>query len=211
MLRTVEYLKLTPLYEIVLPVVLRLELYNWYKRNKLPPTPQLIKHKTIKDLADKFSIKTLVETGTYLGTMINANKYNFRLIYTIELDQKLYRQAKKKFNRFNHIHIKQGDSEKILPKILKRIKEPTIFWLDAHYSRGITAKGKKETPIVAEIKIILKDKSTKDVLLIDDALNFNGKNDYPTIKELKGLVAKQNKNYNVSIKNNLIYILPNKL
>lgn len=207
MLKILENLKYTPLYETILPLTLRLELRRWHKHKKFPPTPQLIKHKVIREIAKKYSTKILVETGTYLGTMINANKSYFERIFTVELDKKLYKRAKKKFARFRHITVKQGDSAKVLPQILKEIKDPTLFWLDAHYSGGITSKGKLATPIFEELKIILT-KSSSHVLLIDDALDFNGQNDYPDIKKLKGIIAKKNPNYKFLVKENIIYILP---
>lgn len=208
MLKILEALKYTSLYETILPISLQIELRNWYKRKKLPPTPQLIKHKIIRELGDSYSFKTLVETGTYLGVMINANKNYFKEIFTIELNKKLYERAKRKFAKFKHIKVIQGDSTKILPDILREIKSPALFWLDAHYSGGITAKGKTKTPIVSELKHILNSQSLNHFILIDDALDFNEENDYPTINELKNFILKRNKNYKVSIANNIIYILP---
>lgn len=209
MLKILENLKYTFLYETILSLILRIEVRRWHNREKSPPTPQLIKHKIIREIAKKYSTKILVETGTYLGTMINANKDHFEKIFTVELDKKLYIRAKRKFAKFKHITIKQGDSAKVLPQILKGIKNPTLFWLDAHYSGGITSKGKLETPIFEELKIILT-KSSNHVLLIDDALDFNGQNDYPHIRELKVFIKKRNSNYSFLVKQNIIYILPDK-
>lgn len=210
MLKPLEILKYTALYEIILPILLRIELHNWYMRKKHPPTPQLIKHRIIRKVAQKYSLKILVETGTYLGTMINANKSYFERIFTIELNRKLYNRAKKRFAKYQHIQVQHGDSAKILPKILRNIQNPTIFWLDAHYSGGITSKGEIETPIASELNLILKNKQSKHALLIDDALCFNGRNDYPTIETIRSIILKKNSNYTVSIKNNIIYILPGK-
>lgn len=210
MLKRLEGLKYTPLYEIILPVLHRLEIYSWQIRKKHPPVPQLIKHKIIRDLADKYSIKTLVETGTYLGNMINTNKNYFEKIFTIELNKKLYWRAKRKFVKYKHIIVKQGDSARLLPYILKMIQNPVIFWLDAHYSGGITSRGKIETPIISELKTILKNPLLYNILLIDDALCFNGQNGYPTIEIIKEIILKKNNNYNISVKNNIIHIIPHK-
>lgn len=57
----------------------------------------------------------MVETDTNLGNMINVQKRRFREIYSIEQDDWLAAQAKRKFAQFPHIHLYQGDSEKILP------------------------------------------------------------------------------------------------
>jgi hypothetical protein len=139
--------------------------------------------------AARFSISTMVETGTYLGFMVSAVKRFFWQIYSIELDEDLYRRAKSKFVRFRHVHFLQGDSAQVLTGVLDRIHEPCLFWLDAHYSGGITAKGDLETPVVQELRQILSHSLVaQHVILIDDARNFVGANDYPTLQQVKNLV-----------------------
>ena len=53
-----------------------------------------------------------------------------------------------------HVTIFQGDSATVLPKLLATIQEPCLFWLDGHYSGGITALGKSITPILDELQTI---------------------------------------------------------
>lgn len=186
------YFKLSPLYEILFPIMQK---------------KQLIKQQTVKQYALQYSIKTFVETGTYLGSMIDAVKDVFDKIYTIELDEILYKRVKKKFAGLKHISLTFGDSAKVLPVILKKIKEPALFWLDAHYSGGITAKGKLNTPVSIEIQSILRHKVKNHIILIDDANLFVGKNNYPTIKELKDTIFKKYSQANVKIENNIIRII----
>lgn len=204
-----ERLKLTPLYEIILPIIQRKQLHDWLLRGKKPPTPHLIKQKIIRKYASKYSVKTFVETGTYLGTMVNAAKNIFNKIYTIELDKLLYMRAKKKFSKFEYISVLFGDSAKVLPVILRKINKPTLFWLDAHYSGGITAKGKLDTPVIEEIKSILNHKIKGHIILIDDASEFNGKNDYPTIKMIKDIVSKKYPNCIFKTEYNTLQIILN--
>jgi hypothetical protein len=60
----------------------------------------------------------------------------------------------------------QGDSGKELPKIVTQLDTPAIFWLDGHYSAGITAKGDTECPIFEELEAIFEpDKSCKHILI----------------------------------------------
>lgn len=207
--KTFERLKLTPLYEIILPIIQRKQLRDWLLRGKKSPTPHLIKQKIIKKYASKYSIKTFVETGTYLGTMVNTTKNIFDRIFTIELDKLLYMRSKKKFAKFKHILVLFGDSAKILPKVLKKIKEPALFWLDAHYSDGITAKGKLNTPVIKEIKSILNHKIKGHIILIDDAPEFNGKNDYPTIKAVEDIVCNKYPNCIFKTEYNTLQIILN--
>ena len=156
--------------------------------------------------ARKFSIDILVETGTYLCGMINAVKGFFSEIYSIEPDNSLFIKAKKRFINIKNIHIIQGDSSKVLPELLALIDYPCLFWLDAHYSGGITAKGNLYTPIIAELKSILSHKIKGHVILIDDTRCFIGSEDYPTIMALKEFVMKNRPDYLFEVKNDIIRI-----
>lgn len=155
---------------------------------KAGPPPDLLKQLTVKEYARRFSILTFVETGTYLGAMVHATRGEFRRVFSIELDRRLYELAEQKFSRFLHISIIHGDSGEVLPDVLDAITEPCLFWLDAHYSGGITAKGKSETPILQELHYILNHSIKNHVVLIDDACLFTGRNGYPSLEELRGLV-----------------------
>jgi hypothetical protein len=65
-----------------------------------------------------------------------------------------------------------------------------LFWLDAHWSGGSTAKGTVDTPIVQELKCVVNHvKADKHIILIDDARCFTGKNDYPTLEFLKKYIS----------------------
>ncbi len=198
-------LKYSPLYELLLPIFQELEKRKWEK-NHFGIPPHIVKQSIIKGFAQKYEISTFIETGTYLGVMVNAMKKDFSKIYTVEVDRKLFQRAKKKFKKTKHIHTLLGDSGTILPKLLKKITGPALFWLDAHYSSGITSKGFKDTPIVEELKSILKHRP-KHIILIDDANCFIGKNDYPTLKFLKNFV-KKTKKYSMAVKENIIRIIP---
>ncbi len=194
----------------ILPKSLRnnIRTIEWQLKGKPIPVPPFVKQSIIKQIQQKYDLQTFVETGTYLGEMVDAQKNNFEKIISIELDLKLYESAKNKFKDFNHIEILQGDSGEILKSLLPKIKEPCLFWLDAHYSAGFTAKGKKETPIIEELDSILKTEFNH-VLLIDDARCFSHENGYPTISEITECVNNKRPNsYSIKIENDIIRIEP---
>jgi len=91
--------------------------------------------------ARQFDLRVLVETGTYLGEMVDAMRTAFGRVYSIELDQELYWRAVQRFAGRGSVTIVQGDSSKVLPQLLAELAEPVLFWLDGHYSAGVTAKG----------------------------------------------------------------------
>jgi hypothetical protein len=178
----------------------------WEKQGRLSPPPHIVKEELIKDFAKHFNTNILIETGTYLGDMVHAMKKSFSRVISFELDQTLAAQAQERFANDNHIQIIKGDSGKLLGELLTDINEPCLFWLDGHYSGGITAKGALETPIKNELTAILSHPVNGHVILIDDARCFTGENDYPTISELQSFVAERKPNHKFSVEHDVIRI-----
>lgn len=185
----------------------RAQLEQWHYNGCLLPAPHIVKQITIAYYQKKFSISSFVETGTYLGDMIEAQKKRFKKLYTIELGIDLYKKAAERFANDNNIQIIQGDSGQVLPSLLKEINESAIFWLDGHYSEGITAKGNKNCPIFEEIDAILNNSKYNHVLLIDDARCFIGEGDYPTIENLATYIKSKNAKYQFEVKNDIIHFV----
>ena len=186
---------------------LGIALYRLKMRMGLPMLPpHILKQRVVKKYADRFSIRTLVETGTYTGDMVAATRRKFNRIVSIELDETLWRKAKEKFARYEHISIIRGDSSEVLPGVVASVPGPCLFWLDAHYSGGITARGDVETPIMKELQVILDRATRGDVVLIDDARDFVGKNDYPTIAQVQDLVTKKRPDMSLVSKDDIIRI-----
>jgi len=181
----------------------------WHLQGKPTPPAKPIKILTIIKYAKKYNITNFVETGTYLGETIELTKKHFNKIYSIELGKKLYKNAKKNFAKNKKIKIYYGDSALILPKLIKKINSRSLFWLDAHHSMGITSKGTTETPILKELKSISRDKIKNHVILVDDARDFKGVGDYPTIKKVKQFVKKNFSDYKTKIESDIILIYPN--
>lgn len=173
---------------------------------KLQTPHSFLKHKVVKNYGKQFNIKVLVETGTCGGGMVYSGRKRFKKIYSIELSKTLYNFVKKRFAKYDHIKLYQGDSGKVLPEILSNINITCVFWLDAHYSGGITVKGEFETPIMKELKVIFDHPFKNHVILIDDANLFVGKNDYPTMKELKKFVASRRPDLKLYVKYDIIRI-----
>ncbi|GAG97583.1 unnamed protein product, partial [marine sediment metagenome] len=179
---------------------------DWVRKGKPVPPPNFIKENTIKKYAKRFKPRVFVETGTNYGEMINVVKYLFSRVISVELNRELYEKSKERFKDYPNIEIFNGDSSDILPKILPQIKEPILFWLDAHYSGDVTAQGQKETPIIEELEAIFNYYTKKSIILIDDARLFIGKNNYPSIEELKNFIKKNNSELRFKIENDVIVI-----
>lgn len=176
----------------------------WLASPQKVPPPHWMKQSIVRNYARRTGADVLVETGTYRGDMVAAMRGEFTQIYSIELSQELYSQAENRFSHDKKVQILQGDSTHVLPSILWQIQSPTLFWLDGHYSAGITARGEKDTPIVEELEIVLKPESPACAILIDDARCFNGQNGYPTLEELKIIVHQLNPDWLFERRNDVV-------
>jgi hypothetical protein len=184
------------------------EMALWQKAGRPAPPPHLVKQSILSAYASTFGTVTLIETGTFLGHMVYAMRNRFESIISVELGPDLARRAQRRFRDYPHIQILQGDSGEVLPRLLSNISRPSLFWLDGHYSAGITAQGNSDTPVMIEVEAILEHKITGHVILIDDARCFNGTQDYPTLDELRELFVRARPGYEFSVLNDVIRIHP---
>lgn len=181
------------------------ELAAWYRDGRPAPPPPAAKQRIVADHAKRFRCQCLVETGTYRGDMVEAQKRRFRQIFTIELDARLYERAVARFRADRHVVVLQGDSGRLLPAVISRLEGPTLFWLDGHYSGGLTARGESDTPVVQELAAILADPSSTHVVLIDDARCF-GSGDYPSVDEIRRRVQLARPGWSVQVEDDIIRI-----
>jgi hypothetical protein len=122
------------------------------------------------------------------------------------LDVTLANEASKRFKNRKKVKILQGDSGQVLHTIIPQLNGPAVFWLDGHYSAGVTAKGEKECPILEELSAIFIS-GFHHVLLIDDAHCFVGENDYPTLQELSDFILIQHPEAKIEVKDNIIRVI----
>jgi hypothetical protein len=164
---------------------------DWERDGRPMPPPQPVKRQVIKQYGRQFGTRILIETGTFMGDTMEACRTDFKRLFSIELDRALFEQATRRFQHQPEITIIQGDSGAMIEKVLTGIGEPCLFWLDGHYSEGITAKGELNTPILDELRHIFRHPVAGHVILIDDARCFTGEQDYPSLKALEKFVQKE--------------------
>lgn len=181
-------------------------IIDWENNGRPVPPPHIVKQRTLRRFAQRFGIKILVETGTCRGHMVEAMKDVFDQVFSIELGRDLYEKAKKKFEAVPNVEIIHGDSGVELGNLIKMIDQPILFWLDAHYSMGVTARGDIDTPILEELEHILSAKKNENVIIIDDARDFGSSPDYPSIEELSSFVKSREPGADIAIKDDSIRI-----
>jgi hypothetical protein len=186
-----------------------LEYFKWKLNKNKNHTPHIVKQRHIKSIANKYDLKILVETGTYKGDMVKAQLNNFEKIYSIELGKLLWEKATFRFRKNNHIKILNGDSGSVLSDVVPMLEKKSLFWLDGHYSAGITAKGELNCPVYKELSNIFNS-PLNHLIIIDDARLFVGKDDYPSIEELTKFVNNHKSNASITVIDDLIIINPSK-
>lgn len=183
---------------------------RWVTQGMDGPPPHEFKAQTLKCYARRYGLKQFVETGTYMGAMLDSMRSAMDQMWSVELSSHLYERAVMLFRHDPHIHILHGNSANVLPQIIDCVTGPCLFWLDAHYSGGITAGDNEgETPLMQELSCILSHLSSSDhVILIDDARCLDGHKGYPRIAEIETLVHYKSPKMNVASLNDIVRITP---
>lgn len=116
-------------------------------------------------------VNSFIETGTHLGNTAYWSSQKFGQVITLEYSTEMYQQATQKYGNVENIKFLQGDSRVLLQEIVSSLKQPSMFWLDAHWSGGQTYGEEDECPLLEELEII--NASPYDhIILIDDARLF---------------------------------------
>lgn len=186
----------------------RRELRNWEQTGRGVPVPHLLKQRVLLEHSRRFDLRVLVETGTYLGDMVEATKRDFDHVYSIELSPDLYRRGEERFRRDANVELILGDSGRELGALIPRLPGPALFWLDGHYSAGITAMGDKTTPIEDELRHILGSGRSSDVIIIDDARCFGSEAGYPTLEQLEQLIRGLRADIDIAVEDDSIRVTP---
>lgn len=173
---------------------------------RIPP-PHAIKVRVVINQARSHNVRVLVETGTYLGEMARKCSKHFKQIWTIELSETLATEAARRLAKHRNVRVLCGASSALLPQILAGIREPVVFWLDAHYSGGVTAKGATDCPLEHELEIIAEHVRHDHVILIDD-VRLMGSGDYPALERVCELARRINAQYRIEVRDDILRCEP---
>lgn len=124
------------------------------------------------------------ETGTHHGDSVKDALYlGFEKIISIEIEKHLYNICVEKFKNFSNVYLFFGDSNILMPDMLKLVDKKTLFWLDGHYGDG--------SPTWKEIEFLETLESKNHTIIIDDinTMFFN------QVDNLKNAILKVNPNY----------------
>ena len=168
--------------------------------------PYLVKRAMLRAEALRIGAKTFIETGTYMGDTLWALRNNCKRLISIEVQPKLAEIARSRFRNIPHVQIVTGDSAVELNKLVGEVQGPCLFWLDGHYSAGMTGRGAKDCPIYEELAAIAEKNHYVFSIMIDDARCFGTDPAYPSMDEIRNEALRLFPNHMFNSWNDVIHI-----
>lgn len=179
---------------------------RWKREGWFEPPPYFVRRAMLLTEATAGGLRILVETGTFLGDTTWAMKDHFRTIHTIEVEPSLAAMSKKRFRHCASVSVLEGDSAQILPELCRNLDGPCLFYLDGHYSGGITGKGETECPVIQELRAIFDYMQHPFRIVIDDARLFGKDPAYPDLQTVESFLARQTPLLRARVENDAIVI-----
>lgn len=148
---------------------------KWRASGYQMPAPSKVKFRLLA--RNGLPNATWIETGTYYGDTALFLSTFAKRVWTIEPGHELALNATKRLHSRKNVTVVEGLSEDFLDKILSGEQGNVCFWLDGHFSSGVTFQGPVDTPIRMELGIIAKHLSRlgKAVIFVDDVRCFDPK------------------------------------
>ena len=112
-------------------------------------------------LIDTHGIRTVIETGTFLGYTARALARTGAAVHTIESDHERYLAAVANLRGYPTVSVYEGPSEWTMPGVTVVYPGPFLFYLDAHWP---------DSPVLDELAVIA-ELAPDSVIVIHDVKN----------------------------------------
>lgn len=116
--------------------------------------------KQLEALITRYGVKLAFETGTHAGDTSWSLGEIVERVKTVEVDAAMVKSAKQKLAEQPNIEVCHGDSAVILGGLLAGVREPTLFYLDAHW--------RDKWPLLDELRAIAQSEIPAVVIAIHD-------------------------------------------
>ena len=171
------------LYPYAYRLTYPLRVYQWLTGNPAQTPPAFIKRNLLLHYSTNET--TWVETGTYLGYTTKLLATKSAVVHTIEPSTSCLSIARQNCKGIKNIVFHNGTSESCCESIICSLSGDVCFWLDAHFSRGVThCEQGTETPISMELSLISDyiERFDSISVFIDDAVcSIEYPNSYPSL------------------------------
>jgi hypothetical protein len=173
----------------------------------------VLPHQLARDLRDRLGLVRAIETGTYKGASARVLASIFPDVVTIELDAALHARAVERLAGIPAITAVQGNSGDRLAPLVDRSR-PTLYWLDGHWSGGVTAGEEDECPVLDELRA-LAEGHPDDCILIDDARLFvesppppHKPEQWPSLDEIVAAIHAARPEHRVEVLHDIVVAVP---
>lgn len=174
-----------------------------------------IPRQIVTELARHAGCTAFVETGTYRGDTTRWAATEFEAVHTIEWSKDLFELHSDELKSIPCVTPHQGDSKDVLPEVVADLgAQRALYWLDGHWSGGITAGEGDECPVMNELACLRN--RPQDVILIDDARFFlsapprpHHPAEWPTMSDIVRALPEQGRQQLIQVIDDVIFIVPN--
>ena len=167
----------------------------------------------VTDLRQQLGLARAIETGTFQGGGARQLAELFSAVLTIELSPEVQRDAATRLADIPAVTSLLGDSRDVLSEVVDP-SLPTLYWLDGHWSGGVTGGEGMECPVLEEIAAIASG-HPDDCVLIDDARLFvaapplpHDPEQWPTLVEVFDALRAARPDAHVTLINDVIIAVP---
>lgn len=151
------------------------DLVSWEQSGFNLPAPRAVKCATLA----RWGIASApwIETGTAHGKTTKWLAERYPSVISLEPEPELYSLATTRLSGLENVTLICGTSEECFGSAVSQIVGDQVnFWLDGHYSQGVTYAGTRDTPVLFELKEIRSslesERLRKIAVLIDDVRLF---------------------------------------
>jgi hypothetical protein len=130
----------------------------------------VLPQKLAEELRGRLGLTRAIETGTYRGHGTRLLATIFPQVITIEVAPALAEAARASLASVPGVEVRSGSSRNLMHELVDA-SQPTLYWLDGHWSGGQTGGVDDECPVLAELAAIGAG-HPDDCILIDDARLF---------------------------------------
>jgi hypothetical protein len=164
-------------------------------------------------LRDRLGLTQAIETGTYRGSGTRRLAALFPRVITIEISEQLAAAAGRALADSPGVEVRHGSSREVLRSVVDG-SQPTFYWLDGHWSGGVTGGKEDECPVLGELDAI-RVGHADDVVVIDDARLFlapppppHDASQWPTMAELVDAIGRAKPGNEVLVAHDVVVAVP---
>ena len=137
---------------------------------------EVAKRRRLLRLINAHGLSVFLESGTYLGGTAEFLAPHVKRVVTIEIDERLCGIAAERLSGLANVEVICGDASEHIPRLVNELPEPSLIWLDGHFSGEGTGQGDEVEPAANIIELLSRRNLTPGTTILIDDLRLFGVN-----------------------------------